>query len=108
MIHRLGNPEPFCSESMTLGEHPQLSMAPGQVGTGGHGGQENPAKTLTALPLVKRSDRLSEADDRSTIVTLIPVRLPEAEMRQRVQDDLSTSRGRREGTQGGGDSLVIH
>ena len=36
---RLGNPEPFFPEGTALGEHAQLGMAPGEVGTGDHGGQ---------------------------------------------------------------------
>ena len=41
MANRLGNPEPFFPESAALGEHAQLGMAPGEPGTGGHGGQDN-------------------------------------------------------------------
>ena len=39
MIHRLGNAQSFFPKGPALGERAQLSMAPGEVGTGLHGGQ---------------------------------------------------------------------
>ena len=38
MGNRLGNPAPFFCEGPTLSERAQLSMAPGEQGTGLHGG----------------------------------------------------------------------
>jgi hypothetical protein len=49
VIHRLGNLKPFVAEGPALGERAQLGMAPGEVGTGDHGGQDDPAEALVAL-----------------------------------------------------------
>ena len=68
--HRLGNPQPFVPEGTALGEHAQLGMAPGEVGTGEHSGQENIAKALVAPCPVEGRHGLPEAVDRPTIVAL--------------------------------------
>ena len=70
MRHRLGNPQPFFPEGPALSEHAQLGMAPGEPGTGGHGGQERPAEALVALRPVEGRHGLPEAVDRPTIVAL--------------------------------------
>ena len=82
-------------------------MAPGQEGTGVHGGQKDLAEALTApLPPEDRHG-LPEAVDRPTIVALGMVGEAKLVVRQRVQDDIPAGRGECEGTLGGGDGLVI-
>ena len=105
--HRLGNPEPFFPEGTALGERAQLGMAPGEVGTGGHGGQEDLAEALVAPRPVEGRHGLPEAVDRPTIVALGLVGVAEVLVRQRLQDDIPAGRGEREGALGGGDGLVI-
>ena len=68
--HRLGNPEPFFPEGPALGEHAQLGMAPGEPGTGEHGGQEGLTEALAAPRPVEGRHGLPEAVDRPTIVAL--------------------------------------
>ena len=62
--NRLGNPEPFFPEGSTLREHAQLGMAPGEIGTGGHGGQENLAEALATLRPVEECHGLPKTIDR--------------------------------------------
>ena len=107
MSNRLGNPEPFFPEGPALGERAQLGMAPGEVGTGEHGGQDDLTEALAALRPVEGRHGLPEAVDRPTIVALGLVGEAEALVRQRLQDDLPAGRGEREGALGGGDGLVI-
>ena len=71
--HRLGNPQPFVPEGTALGEHAQLGMAPGEVGTGEHGGQVDLTEALAAPRPVEGRHGLPEAVDRPTIVALGPV-----------------------------------
>ena len=107
MINRLGNPERFFPEGIALGEHALLGIAPGEVGTGVHGRQKDMTEALAAPPPFEGRRGLSEAVDRSTIVTLGRVGCAEVVVRQCVQDDLPTSRGEHKDTLGGGDGLVI-
>ena len=107
VTNRLGNPEPFFPEGTALGERAQLGMAPGEAGTGEHGGQENLAEALAAPRPVEGRHGLPEAVDRPTIVALGLVGYAEVVVRQRVQDDIPAGRGEREGALGGGDGLVI-
>ena len=107
MRNRLGNPQPFFPEGTALGERAQLGMAPGEVGTGGHGGQDELTEALVAPRPVEGRHGLLEAVDRPTIVALGVVGYAEALVRQRLQDDIPAGRGEREGALGGGDGLVI-
>ena len=68
--HRLGNPQPFFPEGPALGERAQLGMAPGEVGTGEHGGQDDLTEALVAPRPVEGRHGLPEAVDRPTIVAL--------------------------------------
>ena len=68
--NRLGNPEPFFPEGTALGEHAQLSMAPGEPGTGGHRGQDDLTEALVAPRPLEGRHGLSEAVDGPTIVAL--------------------------------------
>ena len=70
VINRLGNPEPFVPEGPALSERAQLGMAPGELGTGVHGGQEDLAEALAALRPVEGCHGLPEAVDCPTIVAL--------------------------------------
>ena len=70
MSHRLGNPQPFFPEGPALGEHAQLGMAPGELGTGVHGGQDDLTEALAAPRPVEERHGLPEAVDRPTIVAL--------------------------------------
>ena len=105
--NRLGNPEPFFPEGTALGERAQLGMAPGEPGTGVHGGQDDLTEALVAPRPVEGRHGLPEAVDRPTIVALGLVGYAEVLVRQRLQDDIPAGRGEREGTLGGGDGLVI-
>ena len=82
-------------------------MAPGEEGTGGRCGQNNPAEALVAPCPLKGYDGLPEGVNRSMIVALRVVVGAEALVRQCLQDDLSPGRGERQGALGGGDRLVI-
>ena len=105
--NRLGNPQPFVPEGTALSKRAQLGMARSEPGTGDHGGQEDLTEALAAPRPVEGRHGLPKAVDRPTIVALGLVGYAEALVRQRVQDDLPTSRGEREGALGGGDGLVI-
>ena len=70
MSHRLGNLEPFFPESPALGKRAQLGMAPGELGTGDHGGQEDLTEALVAPRPIEGRHGLPEAVDRPTIVAL--------------------------------------
>ena len=107
MSNRLGNPQPFFPEGTALGERAQLGMAPGEAGTGVHGGQDDLTEALVAPRPVEGRHGLPEAVDRPTIVALGLVGEAEVVVRQRVQDDIPAGRGEREGALGGGDGLVI-
>ena len=107
MSNFLGNPEPFVPEGPALGERAQFGMAPGEVGTGEHGRQDDLTKVLAARRPVESRHALPEAVDGSTIVALGLVGLAEALVRLRVQDSLPAGRGECEGALGGGDGLVI-
>jgi hypothetical protein len=82
--HRLGNPQPFGSESPALGEQAQLGIALAEKGTAGHGRQQNLAEALTAPGLAKGGHDLSEAVKGPTIVALGQVGLAEVIVRQHV------------------------
>jgi uncharacterized repeat protein (TIGR01451 family) len=47
-LNDLGDPQPFFPEGAALGERAQLGMAPGEPGTGTHGGQEDQTGALVA------------------------------------------------------------
>ena len=81
-------------------------MAPGEVGTGEHGGQDDLAKVLAALRPVECCQALPEAVDGATIVTLGLVGVAEALVRLRLQDAPHWP-WRVRGALGGGDGLVI-
>jgi hypothetical protein len=70
VLNRLGNPQPFFPDGPALGEHAQLGMAHGEVGTGGHRGQEHLAEALVAPGLLEGRYGLPKAVDRPTIVAL--------------------------------------
>jgi hypothetical protein len=105
--NRLGNPQPFFPKGPALGERAQLGMAPGEVGTGLHGGQDDIPEALVAPRPIEGRHSLPEAVDRLTIVALELVGHAQGLVRQRLQDDIPAGRGEREGTLGGGDGLVI-
>jgi len=66
----LSNPEPFFPKGSALGERAQLGMAPGEVGAGEHGGQENPAEKLVAPCPLQGRYGLPESVDRPPILAL--------------------------------------
>ena len=68
--NRLGNPQPFVPKGTALSERAQLGMAPGEVGTGEHGGQDDLTEALVAPRPVEGRHGLPEAVDRPTIVAL--------------------------------------
>ena len=107
MSNRLGNPQPFFPKGPALGERAELGMAPGEPGTGAHGGQDDLTEALAAPRPVEGRHGLPEAVDRLTIVALGVVGYAEVVVRQRVQDDLPAGRGERKGALGSGDGLVI-
>jgi hypothetical protein len=79
--NRLGNPKPFFSDGTALGEHPQVSVAPGEVGTEEYSGQEDQTEVLvTPCPFEGRHS-LFVAVDRPTIVALGLVGSAEGEVR---------------------------
>ena len=82
-------------------------MAPGEVGTGDHGGQGSLPEALVAPRSVEGRHDLPEAVDRPTIVALGLVGEAEVVVRQRLQDDIPAGRGERQGALAGGDGLVI-
>src|SRR6266446_5918555 len=82
-------------------------MAPGEPGTGEHGGQSSHAEALAAPHPFEGRHGLPEAVDRPTKVALGMIGYAEAVVRPRVQDDIPTGCGQRESTLGGGDGLVI-
>src|SRR5690349_15348251 len=108
MINHLGNPQPFVPEGTALSEHAKLGMAPGEPGTGGHGGQGDLPEALVVPRIAERRYSLSVAVYRPTIITLALVGEAEEAVCQRVQNDFPASRGEREGALGGSDGLVIH
>jgi hypothetical protein len=107
VINRLGNPKPFFPKDDPLTEHAELGMAHGEPGTRARGGQDIKAEALVAPRPVEECRGLRETIHRLTIVTLAPVGLAEAQVRQRVQADLPASRGEHEGALGGGNGLVM-
>ena len=70
MRHHLSDPQPFFPKGLARSEQAQLGMAPGEVGTGDHGGQEDLTEALSAPRPVERRYGLLEAVNRPTIVTL--------------------------------------
>ena len=107
VIHRLGNPEPFVPEGPALGEHAQLGMAHGELGTGTHSGRDDATEAFVARRPLEGRHGLPEAIDRPTIVALGLICCAEEAIRLRVQDDIPTGRGEGEGALGGGDGLVM-
>ena len=100
----LGNPQAFFPKSPACGERAQLRMAPGQVGTGEHGGHED--KTALVAPgLFKGCDGLPEAVNRPTIVALGLIGLTEVLVGR--QDHIPIHCVECEGALGRGDGLVI-
>jgi hypothetical protein len=82
MSSRLGDSKPCVPEGTALGEHSQLSMAPGEVSMGGHGRQDNPAQTFVVLRTFEGHHSLPEAVDRLPILALDPVREAELLIRE--------------------------
>ena len=80
-------------------------MAPGEAGTGDHGGQEIPTEALVAPCPVEGRHGLPEAVDRPTIIALDMVDYAEVLVRHRVQGAIPAGRGERQGALVGGDSL---
>jgi hypothetical protein len=105
--NRLSDPESFFLEGTALSEQAQLGITRGEVSTGEHSRQENLTKALVALRPVEERHGLPQEVYCPTIVALGVVGLAEALVRQRVQDDISTGCGERQGALGGGDSLGI-
>jgi hypothetical protein len=70
VINRLGNPEPFVPQGPALGERAQFGMAPGEVGTGEHGGEDELTEALVAPRPVEGCYGKPEAVDCPTIVAL--------------------------------------
>jgi hypothetical protein len=68
VISYLGELEPFIPEGVALGERAQLGMAPGEPGTGDHGGQDGLTEALVAQRPIEGRHGLPEAVDRPTIV----------------------------------------
>ena len=106
VINFLSNPEPFFAEGPALDERAQLGMAPGEVGTGEHGGQVDLTKAFAAPNTLEGRDGLPQAVNRPTIVTLGVVRMAKLVVRQRVEDDVPAGRGECEGTLASGNGLV--
>ena len=107
MSNRLGNPKPFFAEGTTVGEHAELGMARGEVGTGEHGRQEDLTEALAPPWPLEIRHGLPEAVDRPPIVALGLVGQAEVEVRQRLQDDLLVSRDECEGPLGDSEGLVM-
>jgi hypothetical protein len=111
MRHRLGNTQPFFSESPAISKCTQLRMAIGKLGTGVHGrkptGQGDDTDVIAAPCPIEECHSLPEAVDRPTIVALGQVGQAEMEVRLRLQDNLPTGCSERESTLGSGDGLVI-
>ena len=82
-------------------------MAPGEIGTGVHGREEDLTEALATPRPVEEHHGLSEAIDRPPIVALDFVGYAEVAVRQRLQDGIPAGRGERECALGGGDVLVI-
>jgi hypothetical protein len=78
MINRLRNPQTFFTEGTALGEHTQLSIPTGEMGTGEHSGQIDMTEALIAPRPLEGRHSLPEAVDRPTIVALGPVGYAEA------------------------------
>ncbi|HSX77741.1 MAG TPA: hypothetical protein VLQ80_04105 [Candidatus Saccharimonadia bacterium] len=68
--HRLGHPKPFFPQNPALGERAQFDMAPGERGTGEHGGQEDHTTALAVPCPVEGRHGLPGAGDRLTIAAL--------------------------------------
>jgi hypothetical protein len=105
--NRLGNPQPFVSKGTALSEGTQISMALGQSGPAVHGGQVDLAEALAALRPIEGLHGLPVIVDGPTMVALGPVRQAKALVRQRVQDDIPTRYGKRQGALAGGHGLII-
>ena len=88
VIDRLGNPEPFFPVGAALSERAQLGMAPGEPGTGVHGGQDDLTEALVAPCPLEGRHGLLEAVDRPTIVALGLVGEAKELVCQCLQDDL--------------------
>jgi hypothetical protein len=82
-------------------------MAPGEPGTGVYGGQEDPTEALVAPLALEGRHGLPEALDRPPKVALGIVGQAEVLVRQRLQDNLPTGCGEREGALTSGDRLSI-
>jgi hypothetical protein len=107
VLNRLGDSEPFVPEGTAFGEPAQLGMAYGEPGMRLHGGQDDLTEALVALRPVEVRHGLPEAVDRPTIVALGLIGFTEEAVRQRVQGDLPTGRGKCQGMLARGDGLVI-
>jgi hypothetical protein len=82
-------------------------MAPGEVGTGEHGGHDDLTEALVAPRPIEGRHSLPEAVYGPTVVALGLVGCAEVLVRQRLQDDLPAGHGERQDAMSGGDSLVI-
>jgi hypothetical protein len=97
VLDRFGNSDPFFAVGTTLREYTQVGMAPGEPGTGGHGGQDCLPEALAAPCSLKGRDSLLEAVNRLAIVALGLVGEAEALVRERMQNDIPAGRGARQG-----------
>jgi hypothetical protein len=107
MINRLGNSEPFFPNGTALSECAQLGMAHSKPGTREHGGKDELTEALAAPCSVKARYGLLKAVNSLTIVTLGVVDCADGLVRQRVQDNISASRGERQGALASGAGLVM-
>ena len=83
----LGDLEPFFAGGTALGEHAQLGITPGEVGTGKHGGQHDMPKALVAPRPIEGCHALSVAVYRPTVVPLACVSPATEVVRQRLADE---------------------
>jgi hypothetical protein len=98
--HCFSHPQPFVPEDSALRERPQFGMARSEPGSGEHGRQKDLPEVLVAPRPIEGRYGVSEGVDGATVLTLGLVGEAEALVRQRLQDNLPTGRGEREGTLG--------
>jgi hypothetical protein len=82
-------------------------MACGKIGAGVHRGQEDVSEALAVARLIEGAHDLAHAVNCPTIVAPLLVGSTKVEVRQGMQDAIPASRGKREGTLGGRNGLVM-
>src|SRR5262249_7384320 len=85
----------------------QLGVTRGKACTGVHGGQDKLGEAVGGRRPLEESPSLPEAVDGPMVIAPDQGAYAAIEGRLRVQDDIPTSRGKREGALGGSDGLVI-